>query len=371
MPAILLNSSTPMACQKFSISIVLPIALWAGWTTPAIANGPAGTASGTDTILLEKFTIEGKRDSLKIYENNTDNLFDRVRRQKAVTYRDVILTTYDPNHFDLLGVLLLKKHHRETVGKGHDFLCNYAAINKTIPVIYSLADPLIGYAGGLGFGCSPGAEFLFKRNVIRIENGGNNIKIAHAAGASLCASPSIEGMGKIKQLGREKRDIEFVKEVAFEIRLQDMNRFYAFITGQPLMTSLDALQALVLLGEKPASTLVKAIFARNHLAFSEEEISRVYQSTHQGQTGEFGSEGVDSSGGRYAYFTMARRLVCGLEVMERVTANEAGTNSGVPISTVSMYSEFATALEPGLQTLSGKDYEAYLERILIEAPGHI
>jgi hypothetical protein len=55
-------------------------------------------------------------------------------------------------------------------------------------------------------------------------------------------------------------------------------------------------------------------------------------------------------------FTVANRLVKGMTARE--FADENGSSGSI-------------SLESGLQFLSGKDYEAYLERILIEAPGHI
>jgi hypothetical protein len=338
-----------------------------------LCRADASAFSADDPIVLEKLTVEGKRDRLQVFQKKTEDLFEKARLTKTISYRDVILSSYDTSKFDVLKAMLFKKHYRETVAKGHDFLCNYAAINKPVPVIYSLNDPWrvsTGGIGGIGLGSELGAEFLFRRNVIRIDSGGAEIKIAHAAGASLSASPSPDAMEKVKQLGAARKDIEFVNEVNFELRLQDMNRFYALITNRPLMNSLDALQALVLLGENPAPHVVRAIFERNGLSFSQADIERVYKTTLQGRNGQFGSEGLASIGGRYAYFTLARRLVCGFQVIEKVSSGDIGSN-GAPATTEFMYSDFAAVLEPGLETMSEKEYEAYLERILIEAPGHI
>jgi hypothetical protein len=353
------------------LALALSFALATSVSTPGLAA--TNSAPTNDVIVLEKITIEGKRDRLQMFEKKTEDLFDKTRLTKTICYRDVILVAYDPSKIDILRTLLLKKRYRETAARGHDFFCNYAAINQPIPVIYSLADPLRGSTGGMGgigVGAETGTEFLFKRKVIRIENAGADIKVAHAAGASLSTSPSPDAMEKVKQLGAARKDREFVNEVNFEIRLQDMNRFYALITNRPLMNSLDALQALVLLGEKPESRVVKAIFEQNGLSFTQADIDRVYTTTLQGRTGQFGSEGLASSGGKYANFTLARRLVCGFQVIEKVSSGEIGS-TGAQANTDSMYSDFATILEPGLETLSGKSYEDYLERILIEAPGHI
>ena len=351
--------------------LAVGLALAASASIPAL--GAINDAPSNETIVLEKITVEGKRDRLQVFDRKTEDLFDKTRLTKTICYRDVILASYDTSKIDVLKALLLKKHYRETVAKGHDFLCNYAAINQPVPVIYSHADPLRGSTGGfggIGIGSETGTEFLFKRKIIRIDNAGSEIKVAHAAGASLSASPSPEAMEKVKRLGAARKDREFVDEVNFEIRLQDINRFYALITNRPLLNSLDALQSLVLLGEKPEPRIVKAIFERNGLSFSQADIEGVYKTTLQGRTGQFGSEGLASSGGKYADFTLARRLVCGFQVIEKVSSGEIGS-TGAQANTDSMYSDFVTALEPGLETMSGKQYEAYLERILIEAPGHI
>jgi hypothetical protein len=161
-------------------------------------------------------------------------------------------------------------------------------------------------------------------------------------------------------IGKQKRDIEFVKEVNFEVRLQDMNRFYAFMTsGHPIMTPVETLQALVMLGEKPDPKVVKSIMDRHRLAVSEAEIADVLATTRQGKDGEFGAEGTALIGGEFSVFTVARRLVTGLEVKETQDGGEAGSQDSV------------LELESGLRSFHGKAYEAYLERVLIEAPGHI
>jgi hypothetical protein len=118
---------------------------------------------------------------------------------------------------------------------------------------------------------------------------------------------------------------------------------------------VDAVRAIVALNESLKKPLVAKILVRNHIEYNEADLDKALASPvfKKGST----DLGGDSGGVNATAFTVANRLVAGR--WDGDLADNAGGGSG------------PTAAEAGLQTMSGKTYEDYLERILIEAPGHI
>jgi len=307
-------------------------------------------ASKNETIVLDKMTVKAGRERLEVYQAKADDIFDGLRAAKRIRYATVILSSYDTSKFDLVETLVAKKTYRETVARGHTFFCNYAAINMDVPVYFEMYDETRGIqqaSGGLG-----GSMYLFKKKKIQVRIGGDKTKIYHAAGAALSGFIAPEYKNVIQEIGKKKKDAEFVKQVNFEIRLQDLNRFHALLTmGYPIKTPVDAVRAIVSLGERLKKPMVEQILARNRINYEPEALEKALASPKFNDGGEDNSE--DGSGVSPTTFTVAKRLVAGF------WGAEGGFGgSRVPI-------------EPGLETLSGKAYEDYLERILIEAPGHI
>jgi len=302
-------------------------------------------------IILDKMSVKAVRDRIDRYQTKADDLFDGLRLEKKIRYATVITSSYDTSKFDLVETLLAKKKFRETVANGHTFFCNYAAVNLDVPVFFEMVDETRSVStNGHGLG---GSMYLFKKKKIQIRLGGDKTKIYHAAGAALCGFIAPENLAKIKEMGKNKKETEFVKEVNFEVRLQDLNRYYAAITGgSPIMTPIDAVHAIVALGEALKKPLVQDILARNHIDYIPVELDKALA------TAAYKKDGDDAGDTGFATtFTIARRLVRGLSARDSADANGGGSSM--------------VFVEPGLQTLTGKAYESYLERILIEAPGHI
>jgi hypothetical protein len=197
--------------------------------------------------------------------------------------------------------------------------------------------------------------YLFKKKKIQVRLGGDKTKIYHAAGAALSGFIAPENKQVIADLGKRKKDFEFAHQVNFEVRLQDLNRYFAMVSGgRPIMTPLDAVQAIVSMGETLKKPMVKQILDRNHITYKSEDLDKALAVPEYALDGKPGGDVNAVSG---TTFTVARRLVGGM--LGADSLDSMGGGGGV------------STVESGLELLSGKAYEDYLERILIEAPGHI
>ena len=307
------------------------------------------TAASEPVIVLDKVAVKAVRERIDIYQAKADNIFDNLRVDKKIRYTTVILKSYDTSKFDLIETLIAKKKYRETTAKGHTFFCNYAAINTDIPVYFEMVDEMRSVRSNSG--TLAGSIYLFKKKRIQVRQGGDKTKIFHSAGAALSGFIAPENLATIKEIGKRKKDIEFINEVNFEVRLQDLNRYHAMVTnGRPIMTPLDAASAIIAMGEKPEKPLLEKILERNHIAYKTEELDKVLASRAYVKDGG----DTDDTESNITTFKVAKRLVLGL----------TGTSTDDTLTTYEMR-------EKGLRYLSGQDYEDYLERILIEAPGHI
>ena len=307
------------------------------------------TAPINEPIVLDKFAVKAVRERINVYQAKADDVFDNLRVDRKIRYTTVILKSYDTSKFDLVETLVAKKNYRETTAKGHTFFCNYAAVNTDIPVYFEMVDEIRGINSNSG--TLDGSIYLFKKKKIQIRRGGDKTKIFHTAGAALSGFIAPENLATIKEIGKKKKDPEFVAEVNFEVRLQDLNRYYAMVMdGRPIMTPLDAARAIISMGEKLEKPMLENILTRNHIAHTPEDIDKTLATPVYVKDGG----DVDDTEANITAFKVAKRLVLGL----------TGTSSDDTLTTSEMR-------EKGLRYLSGKDYEDYLERILIEAPGHI
>ena len=304
----------------------------------------------TEPIKLEPMAIKAIKERVEIYQNKADTIFDGLRLEKKIRYSDVIANSYDTSKFNLTTILVAKKKYRDAVAKeGHTFFCNYAAFDKEIPVYFEMYDEMRGHTtngGGMG-----GSFYFFKKKKIQIRQGGDKTKIYHAAGAALSSFIAPENLDRIKEMGKKKQDADFVRQVNFEVRLQDLNRFYgATHNGCPIMNPIEAVIAIVSMGEPLKRDMVQKILERNHIAYKPEALDKALATPRTHDAGN------SDDGFGETTFTVARRLIKGM------TAGEYADENG---------SAGSRTVEDGLELLRGKEYEAYLERILIEAPGHI
>ncbi|MFT3781155.1 MAG: hypothetical protein QM790_04000 [Nibricoccus sp.] len=303
----------------------------------------------TTPIVLDAVSVTAIKERLKAYELATKSFWFSAQESHTVSYLDVITMAYGKAEFDLATVLLKKKAYRDHVGAlGHDFFCNYAAIDKSIPVFFrALADD----QHPVRRRSNEWAYYDFKRKAIYVERQLYYSSLLQAAGLSLCTSPSPAALERIKKIGAQKKDFEFLRQVTFEVELQDLNRFYALYSKRPIMTPLDTLEALCMLGEKPRASTVQAILERNGFKVDPALIRKIIESTKERQAVVLYDappvvESMGPANNGPESFLGAHRLITGFTDNDYVVAT-------------------------GLRRESGQPYEKFLERILIEAPGHI
>jgi hypothetical protein len=328
----------------------------------AANDQPATPEPDSSTIVLDTTSVTTIKERLKTYELAAKSFWYATQETRTVSYLDVICLAYAKAEFDLADALIKKKLYRDKMtARGYDFFCNYAAIQTKVPVRFRNK---IGSAPGIGLsGPKEWVQYNFKSKSIVVERELYYSSLLQAAGLSLCGSPSPEALERIKKIGENKKDFEFRRQVNFEVQLQDLNRLYALYTKRPIMNPLEALEALRMLGEKPKLESVEAIFKRNGFKVEPALVQKILTDTKERQAvamydGDnslndfflFGADASSASNGPAnngpESFLGAHRLLTGL--------NYAGEIINV-----------------GLRRLSGKEYEALLERILIEAPGHI
>jgi hypothetical protein len=314
------------------------------------ADATNNSKSANDApIVLDKMEITSRRERIQAYDTNAAALWSQSEKDRKICYAEVILAAYDLKRFDLAKTLNAKKEYRETLGKARSFLCNYEAILTPVPIQYqsykgagSALEP--SFAGlktpTLADGASIGYSFK-NRLILGDKYNPRTVypQLMVASGMSLTAyNPSTPTMAKIAAIRGERTYSKrqrlfnlFCSDAIIESRLQDLNRFYGVQKGRPIMTPLEALEALIILGETPSIDHVERVFAENNVACPRAMIEATIASASGMKSGRFAEE----FDGKYSAMVQAHRLV------------------------------------ETLHALSGKDYERQLTLILIEAPGHI
>lgn len=326
-------------------------------------EAPATTQEASSPlIVLDSMKVSAVKERLQVYELAAKSFWFSTQETRTVRYLDVVCLAYAKAEFDLANALLKKKQYRDRMmTKGHDFFCNYAAIQTKVPVQFRNK---IGSAPGIGrSGPKEWVQYNFKSKAIVVERELYYSSLLQASGLSLCGSPSPEALERIKKIGEKKKDFEFRRQVNFEVQLQDLNRLYALYTKRPIMNPVEALEALRMLGEKPKLEVVEAIFKRNGFKVDPALVQKIIANTKERQAVAM----YDDNSGLNDFFLLEG---------DALSTSGGPTNNG-PESFLGAHrlltglSYGTEIINPGLRRLSGKEYEAFLERILIEAPGHI
>lgn len=339
------------------------------WMLVVLAQGSALAAEqrqqittlNQEPIVLNKMTIGAFRQRSKAYDRRADNLWDNTEKLKTISYLDVIATAYAEAQFDLESVLLAKKAYRDRATKlGHDFFCNYAAIHIRVPIVFrSFVSPL----GGSTTGPAEYISYSFAKKRLLIERIVDRTALMQASGISLAAYPSPQALERIKQIGASKKVFDFRKQVNFELQLQDLNRLYALYAGRPIMNPVDALEALCMLGERPKVAEVAEILQSHNYHVSPATLAAVIRTTKQREatlpkaTDLVGANIATSLGQPGAFYDSSPIN------LRRSPFQAAG-------QLISGRREGKDYVSEGLQSY-GKGRLKLLERILIEAPGHI
>lgn len=358
----------PHSLRQATFAVSIALALFQLVTAPFAsveATEPTAITFDHEPIILDSITIKTIKDRTEAYEVAAKNFWNATQEKRSISYLDVLIVAYEKAEFDLTDALLKKKRYREWMErKGHDFFCNYGAINVQIPIMFKNT---IGAAQGIAkSGPREYVQYNFKRKAIVIERELYHTGLMQASGLSLSGMPSPTALERIKKIGAAKKDFEFRRQVGFEIQLQDLNRLYALYAKRPIMNPLETLEALCMLGERPRAAVVEAILTRNGFKADPALIRKILADTKERQkvsmydnadTPVFeSSDAPDPSTGSVfgtgpmnngpEAFLGAHRLLSGL-------------------------TDRSDVIIPGLRRLGKKEYEQFLERILLEAPAHI
>ena len=203
-----------------------------------------------------------------------------------------------------------------------------------------------------------GVGFDYKTRVIALSMDAPLPFLLHASGAALSGFPSKKTSAEIQDLISKNENQQFSDHVQFELKLQDLNRYFATFTGTPIMKPLDAVHALAMFGHVPNKKLVASILERNGVAASEAQLTAALKADKVKRDG------------KTTTFELAYRLVdgvtaFGIDDTPNVVNGETLTRVG-DLEDLTRYK-----VEDGLNQKNRAEYEAMLERVIIEAPGHI
>jgi len=318
--------------------------------TPFLSDNPT---------LLPAMAISEKTTRRKIYDVKVENLWETKQKSKTISYVEVLTAAYDTTRFDLIKCLLAKKAYRETIAKDRPFFCNYAAANREVKInwVPPRLDNFMTSRVKVGEGTTAqGVAFNYATLEITLASDAPLPALLAASGTALSGFPSKKSAEEIKSLIAKKAEKVVAQHVEFELKLQDLNRYYATFTGTPIMNPLEAVNALVMFGHVPGQKIVTSILQRYGVAATEAQIDAALKS------------GKVKRDGRTETFEHAYRLVDGVSAFG-IAIDSDDLSDGMTAGDPDNLRRYQ--VEDGLNQKSHADYDSMLERIIIEAPGHI
>lgn len=311
-------------------------------------------------ILLSPVEISEKTTRRKVYDAKVESLWDAKQKKRTISYLEVLNSAYDTSRFDLVKCLLEKKTYRETVARKHPFYCNYAAATIEVEIKWTL--PSGTRRGGLKSGegsTKQGVGFDYKNKLITLWHDAPFPFLLHASGAALSGFPSKKTSEEIQKLVAKNENGQFSDHVQFELKLQDMNRYYATFTGTPIMKPLDAVHALAMFGHVPNKNLVASILKRHGVVASEAQLAAALKADKVKRDG------------KTTTFELAYRLVDGVSAFG-IMDDGPNVVNGEPTARLGDPEDLARfQVEDGLNQKNRAEYATMLEQIIIQAPGHI
>jgi len=294
-----------------------------------------------EVIKLDPFEVSATRSKINVYKSRTEKVWDTAQTNRTICYNDILTVVY--RDFNIPDLLLEKKTYRDTVGKDCTWFCNYAAFNTKIPINFTVSD-----VGSAKEGNAPREDgrFDWKTKKLIIRDGARTEYLYHLAGIGLSGFPSHKSLERVKEMGRQHRDVEFYDKTLIESQLQELNRFYVTVAGKVIYTPVDALHAIILLGAKVPRASVEKIFTRNKIPYSAPQLTAVLSATETNMR-------------NFGYFRYAIALIEGNQSSSTTLDGEGNLTVETNIELV------------GLTNLTGDKYEACLENILMQAPGHL
>lgn len=218
-----------------------------------LAASPLSLANASEAYRSER---------LASYTDQVAALRSEAIRSGSVCYSDVLLAVYPG--FDLQSTLATKSEWRLARGEASTFLTDYEglAASASVAEVKPVRNPQLG-STMIG-------RYEPRVHAIKIADTASDFAIVHEAGHALqrqaLSDRSIHRAKSVrfteleidlrsyaKRPGIDPIDAKRLRYLAsqdeFEVRLQDLNRFYAITgAGRPIMDSADTIEALTRLG---------------------------------------------------------------------------------------------------------------------------
>lgn len=213
-------------------------------------------------LALANVSESPRQERLATYTDKVATLRSEAIRNGSVCYTDVIQTVYAD--FDLQSILAAKSDWRLARGSGSTFLTDYESLaaSASVAEVKPVRNPQLG-STMIG-------RYEPRVHAIKIADTASDFAIVHEAGHALqrraLSDRSIHRSKSVrftelelnlrsysKRPGIDPIDAKRLRYLAsqdeFEVRLQDLNRFYAITgAGRPIMDPADAIDALARLG---------------------------------------------------------------------------------------------------------------------------
>ncbi|PTY07577.1 hypothetical protein DB347_04900 [Opitutaceae bacterium EW11] len=203
-------------------------------------------------------------DPVWAYQKRLDELDRRARAEGAVHYRQVLECAYSSSWLDVL--LEQKAVYRSWLASRFPIFSHYERMEREIPVDFEVSRTVVD-------GMTEAASYFVAadRILVRtVENPGRSL--VHESGHSLQherlaelgkdATVCDRRLARFAAKRREPRLDYLLQQAEFEVRLQDLNRFYAaFHAGTPILTPQDAICALAMMGTEVTAVDIESALA--------------------------------------------------------------------------------------------------------------
>jgi hypothetical protein len=250
-------------------------------------NGAIGNEGPISSAPENRGRVARIADSLNQFSNRSRSLHEIIRQQESLSYLEAISYAYAEGSID--STVLRKKEiwRQGAKEKGATFASDYTNLSFAAKVV---SMPRQMDTSSSSFVT---AEYEARQNEIRLSTQATDEALYHEAGhvlqrASICGSStsmrqfsnssyeissSLEALQKNKKSEntRVERLTYLLNQEEFEVRLQDLNRFYSCMEGSLIMDSYQALQALMILGVEFESGSEKAALEKLGIYLNESD----------------------------------------------------------------------------------------------------
>ncbi len=256
--------------------VVVGLACGLGLARPLAASADSATTRDLVAVLEQ-------------YGHRAAALRDGALQTGSVSYIDVVDAAYGPGTISP-EVLAAKEQWRRSHGAAFEYVTDYSALldEAAVTTLTALPDPNLQ--------STLVAQYESLSHTIGLAPVAADFAIFHEAGHALQRA-ALRARGTAQSRRSELpeflllhearhravdpttlRRLEYLcSQVELEVRLQDLNRFHAFLTGSPIMNASEALHALAALGVPLMYEETRDAFALAGHDLSPEEFARCTQ----------------------------------------------------------------------------------------------